>query len=200
MTVVRRSLVLTLLVLATLVAGVLPAWASFTTKAAGGTAPVSTGTVAPPTGVTEKDSCTTVTKTTTEVLTYDSTTKKWKVTSKDVDFTYADSDTDVESKTTSEKPGPGPNQKTRTTIEKDTDLTATVSWVGSGSRGVSGYLVTARLSNGTTVGIAETPADARSITLRTDASVLQYEPRAQVTTLTTYGWTASSTLTAVLTC
>jgi len=198
-TAARRSLVLAGLTLAVLVAGVLPAWASFTASVPGGPVPVSTGTVAPPTGVTETDRCTTTTTTVERVTTTDPTTGR-KTTSTKVTQTQANSETNVESSTTTTKAGPGPNQTTTTTVTKDTDLLVTVTWTPSVTPDVSGYLITARLNTGEVWAVAQTPADATSFSARVDASYLEYEIRLQVTSLTPYRWTATSPPTAALTC
>jgi hypothetical protein len=78
---------------------------------------------------------------------------------------------------------------------------ATVSWKASTTaRGVIGYRVIAHLNNGTSVVMAETNATTTSISATVDQYYLPFQPRVSVTTLPSYGWTAESPKTAVLTC
>jgi hypothetical protein len=78
---------------------------------------------------------------------------------------------------------------------------ATVSWPASTTqRGVTGYRVTAHLNNGTSVQMETTAASNRSVSVRVERSYLNYQPRVSVITLTSYGWTAETARTAVLSC
>ncbi|WP_104524697.1 hypothetical protein [Blastococcus atacamensis] len=78
---------------------------------------------------------------------------------------------------------------------------ATVSWPASTtSRGVTGYRVMAHLNTGESVVMAETDAATRSVYQQVNASYLNYQPRLSVITLTSYGWTAETPRSAVLTC
>ena len=78
---------------------------------------------------------------------------------------------------------------------------ATVRWpAGDAPRGVSGYRVTAHLNNGTSAVVAETGSAARSYSTTFDRAYLQYQPRVTVSTLTSYGWTADSPRSAVISC
>jgi hypothetical protein len=78
---------------------------------------------------------------------------------------------------------------------------ATVSWPASTTaRGVIGYRVMAHLNNGTSMVMAETPATVRTVSASVDQYYLQFQPRVSVQTLTSYGWTAESAQTPVLTC
>ena len=77
----------------------------------------------------------------------------------------------------------------------------TVSWPASTTAvGVTGYRVTAYLNNGTTSVLGQTDSVTRSISMRFDNSNLSLQPRITVTTLTSYGWTAETPRSAVLTC
>ena len=77
----------------------------------------------------------------------------------------------------------------------------TVSWPASTTAaGVIGYRVTAYLNTGTTSVIGQTDSVTRSIYMRFDNSNLSLQPRITVTTLTSYGWTAESARSAVLSC
>lgn len=78
---------------------------------------------------------------------------------------------------------------------------ATVTWPASTtSRGVTGYRVKAYLNNGTSYVMAETNASTRTTSDTVDRAYLSYQPRVSVMTLTSYGWTAESAKSAVLTC
>ena len=78
---------------------------------------------------------------------------------------------------------------------------ATVSWPASTTaRGVTGYRAVAHFNNGTSVVVAETSAATRSVNATVDQSYLALQPRVSLMTLTSYGWTAESGKTPVLTC
>lgn len=78
---------------------------------------------------------------------------------------------------------------------------ATVTWPASTTaRGVTGYRVMAHLNDGTSVVMAETTATNRTVNARVDRGYLNYQPRISVITLTSYGWTAETPRTAVVTC
>jgi hypothetical protein len=74
----------------------------------------------------------------------------------------------------------------------------TASWTASDTRGVTGYLVDAHLSDGTVYPMAQTTALSTSQSV--DADNLAYLPRLSVTTLTSYGWTATTPQTPVISC
>jgi hypothetical protein len=77
----------------------------------------------------------------------------------------------------------------------------TFTWPASTTPfGVTGYRVTAYLNDGTTSVLGTTDAATRTLTVTSDTSSLTYQPRIAVTTLTSYGWTAESAKSAVLTC
>ena len=101
--------------------------------------------------------------------------------------------------TTSTVSGPGWNEATTTTTTKNTNVTVTASWPASGTRGVSGYRVNAYLG-GTVYPMTQTSAGTLSTSQTVDADNLAYQPRLSVTTLTSYGWTAESGKTGVITC
>ncbi|MGY1805510.1 hypothetical protein ACI78T_19670 [Blastococcus sp. SYSU D00922] len=78
---------------------------------------------------------------------------------------------------------------------------ATVTWPASTTtRGVTGYRVMAHLNDGTSVVMAETTPTNRTVNARVDRGYLNYQPRISVITLTSYGWTAETPRTAVVTC
>ena len=78
---------------------------------------------------------------------------------------------------------------------------ATVSWSASTTpRGVVGYRVMAHLNNGQSVVMGETNATNRTVSARVDRAYLNYQPRISVITLTSYGWTAETPRSAVLSC
>jgi hypothetical protein len=80
-------------------------------------------------------------------------------------------------------------------------VTAMVEWWRStNTPGITGYRVTAHLSNGTTFVMAQTEAATYETYGSAPQSYLAYSPRFSVTTLTSYGWTAESAKSAVLTC
>jgi hypothetical protein len=87
-----------------------------------------------------------------------------------------------------------------TTTTRNTDLSVTASWTASASRGVSGYLANAHLNDGTVYPMAQTAPAVLSTSANVDADYLTYAPRLSVTTLTTYGWTATTAQTPVLSC
>ncbi|MGQ4818403.1 hypothetical protein ACQ1ZK_14850, partial [Enterococcus faecium] len=79
--------------------------------------------------------------------------------------------------------------------------TATVSWPASTTpRGDTGYRVMAHLNTGKSVVLGETDASTLSISITVSRSYLNYRPRVSVITLTSYGWTAETPRSAVLTC
>jgi hypothetical protein len=79
--------------------------------------------------------------------------------------------------------------------------TATITWSASTTpRGVTGYRVLAYLNDGTVSVVGETNAATRSMSLSVDSSNLGYQPRVAIVTLTSYGWTAESAKTGVISC
>jgi hypothetical protein len=78
---------------------------------------------------------------------------------------------------------------------------ATISWSGSTTpRGLTGYRVVATFNDGSTSLLGETDAGTRTMTVTSDTSTLQYQPRITVTTLTSYGWSTESAPSGVLAC
>lgn len=82
------------------------------------------------------------------------------------------------------------------------NYSATISWPASTTAtGVTGYSVVAYLNNGTTSPLGTTDAATLSLAVSSSSSNLStYQPRITVTTLTSYGWSAESLPSAVLTC
>jgi hypothetical protein len=68
------------------------------------------------------------------------------------------------------------------------------------SRSVTGYRVIAYLNTGTTYQVAQTDAATRTVSMTVDQSNLSLQPRIAVITLTSYGWTAETPRSAVLSC
>jgi hypothetical protein len=184
MTAKRRILILIGLTVAVIAGASLPASATYADTAAVATT-IATGTVAAPASVTVNDTCTT---TTTVVR---RTVYTNPGTGEQIQTAYSSTTTVA---------GPGPNETTTTTTTKNTDLSVTASWAASGSKGVSGYLVTAHLNNGTTYAMAQTTPGVLTTSAGVDADYLSLQPRLSVTTLTTYGWTATTAQTPVLSC
>ncbi len=76
-----------------------------------------------------------------------------------------------------------------------------VGWEPSGSRGVSGYRVRAYLGDGRTVTVAQTGATTTGVTVIVDKFIARPASVAfTVTTLTSYGWTATSPMTSAPAC
>jgi hypothetical protein len=199
MTVIRRSLTLILLTVAVLAGAGVPAWAAFG-DAVTLTTTVPTLTVAAPAAPTVKNSCTTTTTVVKRTVYTNPSTGVQTQTAYSSITTSTTSTTNVQSSTSSTVAGPGTNESTTTTTTKNTDLTVTASWSASGTRGVNGYLVNAHLSDGTVYPMAQTGAGTLSTSQTVDADNLVYQPRLSVTTLTSYGWTARSAVTGIITC
>ena len=76
-----------------------------------------------------------------------------------------------------------------------------VAWQPSASAGVKGYIVQARLSNGRLHAVDSTSATGTQATVMVDKFVgSATSVGITVTTLTSYGWTATSPRTSALTC
>jgi hypothetical protein len=198
MTAIRRLLLLSGLTMAVVISTGVPASATFTdTSVVAHT--VSTGTVAAPAVVTVDDYCvaTTTRRSTTSYV--NPGNGYTTVTGSSTTTTTAASSSNLQSSTTTTTAGPGPNETTTVTTTVNTTLYVTVNWPASTTqRGVTGYLVNAHLNNASVYAMAQTAG----LTTRADvdADYLNYQPRLSVTTLTSYGWTATSALTAVLSC
>ena len=199
MNAIRRILILSVLTVAVIAGASVPASATFADSATVSTAIVTT-TVAAPAWLTINDSCTTATSVVRRTVYTNPGTGEQIQTAYSSSTTYATSTSNVQGTTTSTVAGPGPNETTTTTTTKDTTLSVSASWPASGSRGVSGYLVTAHLSDGTLYPMAQTAAGTLSTNQTVDADSLAYQPRLSVTTLTSYGWSAQSALTGYVTC
>lgn len=200
MNAVRRTAVLLGLTAAVVVAGSIPALASFSATSAPVAARISTLTVAPPTGLVVEDSCTTVTTTVQETVHTDPVTGARTTTYYDSTTSRDPSTSNVESTSSQTVAGPGPNESTTTTVTKNTELNASLSWVASSTAGVTGYTVSARLGNGVVTPLLTTGSGTTSVSQVQDADVTAYLPRLLVTTQTSYRWTADSALTRVLAC
>lgn len=177
----------------------LPAWAAYSDSARV-TTTIATTTVAAPASVTVSDSCTTTTTVVKRTVYTDPTTGAQTQTSYSSTTTSATSTSNVQSSTSSTVAGPGTYETTTTTTTKNTDLSVSVSWAASGSRGVNGYVVNAHLADGTVYPMAQTAPGTLFTSAAVDADNLVYQPRLSVTTLTTYGWTAQSALTGYISC
>ena len=78
---------------------------------------------------------------------------------------------------------------------------ATITWPASTTaRGVTGYRVMAHLNNGQSVLMEQTTATTRTVSARVERAYLNYAPRVSIVTLTSYGWTAETPRSAVLSC
>jgi hypothetical protein len=199
MTAIRRSLTLILLTVGVIAGTGVPAWAAFGDTVTI-TTTVPTLTVAAPATVTVNDSCSTTTTVVKRTVYTDPATGVQTQTAYSSTTTSATSSTNVQSSTSSTVAGPGANETTTTTTTKNTDVTVTASWTASATRGVNGYLVNAHLSDGTVYPMIQTAAGTLSTSQTVDADNLVYQPRLSVTTLTSYGWTARSALTGIITC
>jgi hypothetical protein len=178
----------------------LPASAAFGDTVALPTTTAGTLTVAAPASVTLNDTCATTTTVVKRTVYTDPVTGVQTQTAYSSSSSTVGSSTNVNSYTASSAAGPGLNETTTTETTQNTMLSVTVSWTASGSRGVSGYLVNAYLVDGTVYPMAQTAAAALSTSGAVDADYLAYQPRLSVTTLTAYGWTATTAQTPVLTC
>ncbi|MCU1670155.1 MAG: hypothetical protein JWP40_3082 [Blastococcus sp.] len=76
----------------------------------------------------------------------------------------------------------------------------TVTWVGSGTKGVTGYRVMAHLGNGQSIVMGETAAGTTTFDGNLSVSSMDAQPRLSVIALTSYGWTAQSAKTGIIAC
>jgi len=199
MSAARRILILLGLTVVVIVGASVPASATFSTSEVVSTT-IATGTVAAPASVTVNDSCTTTTTTVRRTVRTDPATGVQTQTAYSSTTTSAGSATNVQSSTTSSAAGPGLYETTTTTVTKNTDLSVTVSWAASASRGVNGYAVNAHLADGSVFPMAQTAAGTLFTSQTVDADNLAYQPRLSITTLTSYGWTAQSAVTGYISC
>jgi hypothetical protein len=200
MTSTRRILILIGLTLAVTIGAAIPASATFADSASIPTTTLGTGTVAAPASVTVTDSCVTTTTTTSQTTRTDPVTGEVTTTPPVSTTTTATSTSNIQGTTTSTTPGPGENETTTTTVTNTTELVVDLTWSASPSRDVSGYVVSAHLYGGAGLPMAQLPATTTSAGARVDANYLGYRPSLSVTTLTSYGWTATTSQTAVLAC
>jgi hypothetical protein len=196
---VRRIATVAGLTVGVIVAASLPASAAFSDVVPVATS-VDTLTVAAPSTVTVNDSCLTTTTVVKRTVYTDPTTGVQTQTLYSSTSNTVSSTTNVNYSNTSTAAGPGWNETTTTTTTQNTILYVTASWSASASRGVSGYLVNAYLNDGTVYPMAQTGAGGLSTSASVDADYVAYQPRLTVTTLTSYGWTATTAKTAVVTC
>jgi hypothetical protein len=201
---IRRILILSVLTVAVLTVAVIagasvPAQASYADSATVPTT-IATTTVAAPASLTVTASCTTTTTVVKQTMRTNPYTGAQTQTAYSSTSSSAASSSNVQSTTTSTVAGPGWNETTTTTTTKNTMLTVSASWPASGSLGVSGYLVTAHLADGTSYPMAQTAAGTLSTSDTVDADALAYQPRLSVSTLTSYGWTAQSTISGYISC
>jgi hypothetical protein len=80
-----------------------------------------------------------------------------------------------------------------------TTLHAQLSWKASGTRGLSGYRVTAWFPDGSSYPVGDV-GTSTSVAMDVDGSYASQNIRVTVMTLTSYGWTAESARSAALTC
>ena len=198
---IRRSAVLFGLTAAVIVGSSIPAGATFSESVSTNTATLRTATVAAPTGLIVDDTCTTTTTTVKRTVFTDPTTGVQTTRSYTSSTTQSTSSTNVDSSTTETVAGPGLNETTTTTVTKNTVLSVALRWSASASRGVNGYVVAAHLGiNGSVLPLMSTASGTTSVTQSEDADALSYLPTLSVTTQTTYGWTATSAQTRLLSC
>jgi hypothetical protein len=197
----RRTAVLLGLTAAVVVGTSIPASATFSAGSTAVAAKVGTLTVAPPTALVVDDSCTTVTTTVTQTVHTDPATGVQTTRSHESSTTRTPSASNDQGTTTETVPGPGADEATTTTVTTNTELSVTLSWAGSPSRGVDGYVVSAQLGpGGPVMSLVTTGSATTSVGHVQDADVLGYQPSLRVTARTSYRWTADSAFTRVLAC
>jgi hypothetical protein len=197
---IRRVLTVVGLAIAVVIGASLPATATYSDSEAR-TTTIATETVAAPASVTIDDRCTTTTTTVRRTVYTNPTTGVQTQTAYSSTSSTVDSTSNVQGTTSSTVAGPGLYETTTTTITRNTDLHVTGSWPASTtSRGVSGYLVNAHLVDGSVFPMAQTTPTVLTTSASVDADYLAYQPRLSVTTLTTYGWTATTAPSRVITC
>jgi hypothetical protein len=192
----RALVVVATLAVTVLGAGAPAANATLSDSVALSSMSVGTSTVAPVTQVRVETSCTT----TTTVITRTFQTYSWgtQQTSYSATSTTALSKSDVELDDTVRTDGANGQYTTTQTI-KDTELYATARWNLSTSARVTGYRMTAHTIYGPVM-IGEPGPITTSMTRQYDASVLSWNPRLSIDTLTDYGWIGTSQLTKPVTC
>ncbi|MGY1641383.1 hypothetical protein ACI782_09650 [Geodermatophilus sp. SYSU D00703] len=198
MSAVRRTVVLLVLTVAVIVGAPLPAQALFADTTAVATT-VGTRTVQPPTGVRVDTECTTTTTVIEQTYTVNPGLGTTTRTSYSEARSTAPSNSNVESDTTTTTWTSAVDYTTTRTI-KDTELYATGKWKASATPGVTGYRLAAILNNGWTYPLEDAGPTATTVTGHYDAEVVDLQARLAMVTLTSYGWTANSELSNVVTC
>lgn len=199
MNAIRRMLTVVGLTVAVIAGASVPAWATYGASAKVATTIVTT-TVASPAGLSVAASCSTTTTVVKRTVRTDPISGVQTQTVYSSTSTKAASASNVQGSTTSTAAGPGQYESTTTTTTQNTDLSVTVSWAASASRGVNGYQVNAHLADGSTYPMTQTGAGTLSTSQTVDAGNLAYQPRLSVTTLTSYGWTARSAISGYISC
>ncbi|MGY1592969.1 hypothetical protein ACI79D_13400 [Geodermatophilus sp. SYSU D00708] len=197
MSAVRRTVVLLVLTVAVVVGASLPAQALFADTTAVTTA-LGTRTVQPPTSVRVDTDCTTTTtviKRYYRVTSTGTTMYAWNQTS-----TTATAKSNVQSDTTTPPTWTSATEYNTTQTIKDTELYATGRWKGSTSPGVTGYRMAAIMANGASYPLDDVGPTATTMVGHYDADVVDLGARLAMVTLTSYGWTANSQLSNVVTC
>ena len=197
---IRRVLTVLGLMLAVIVGASLPASAGFADSVAVPTTTIATGTVAAPASLTVSDYCMTTTTTVKRTVYTDPVTGAQTQTAYSSTSSTTGNTWNEQSYSSSTVAGPGAYETTTTTVSKNTNLHVSANWTASASRGVNGYLVNAHLVDGSVYAMAQTAVSVLSTTGVVDADYTVYQPRLSVTTLTTYGWTAATAPSRVLTC
>lgn len=201
MNAIRRTAVLIGLTVAVVAGSSIPASATFSDSVTAPATTLAAGNVVAPTSLTISSSCT-VTTTTTKTVSYTHpgtgvVTQRSSTTT----TATASTGTNQQGQTVTTTPGPGPNESTTTTVSKNTDLSVHAWWRASTTtRGVTGYVVNAHITGYAPIVMAETGPTELSTSDVVDADYLAYQPRLSVTTTTSYGWTATTPVSAVLSC
>jgi hypothetical protein len=194
----RRIAVLVGAFVAVIIGTSIPASATYADSAARTTS-VTTATVQAPTGLVVNDYCLTTTTTVRQTIYRDPVTgASWQTAYSSTSSTTG-STSNVQSYSSSTAAGPGVNETTTTTTSQNTNLHVTVSWTASTSPRVTGYAVNAHLGFDGSV-FPMTTTTTTSASAVQDADALAYQPRVSVTTLTAYGWTATSPVSALISC
>jgi hypothetical protein len=200
MTAARRILILIGLTVAVIAGASVPASADFADFAPVPTTTIATDTVTAPAWISVNDSCATTTTTVKRTVYTDPVTLVQTQTVYSSTSSTVTSTSNVNYYSSTSEAGPGLNETTTTTVTQNTTLSVTAWWAASASRGVSGYLVNAHLGDGSVIPMAQTASSVLTTGATVDADYLAYAPRLSVTTLTTYGWTATTAPTPVLAC
>jgi hypothetical protein len=196
---VRRTVVLLAVTVAVVAGASVPALATYAATKSLVTTTVSTRTVQPPTGVRVDTSCTTTTTVITQTYQKDPYTGATTRTGYSESSTTQPSTSNVESDTTTTT-WTSATEYTTTRTVKNTELYATGKWKPSTSPDVTGYRMAAIFANGTSYPLESVGPTATTMVGHYDASVIDLGARLAMVTLTSYGWTANSQLSNVVTC